>query len=98
MSQFKTPFTEKLGIDYPIICGPMYPCSNPELIAAVSKSGGIGVIQPISMIYVYKQDLREGIRWIRKQTDNPIGMNVLIEKSSKIYEDRMKQWVDIAVE
>ncbi len=98
MSKFNTPFTEQIGIEYPIICGPMYPCSNAELVAAVSKSGGIGIIQPISMIYVFKQDFRDGIRWIKSQTDKPIGMNVLIEKSSKVYEERMKKWVDIAVE
>ena len=38
-----TPFTRQLGIDYPIICGAMYPCSNPELTAAVSEAGGIGI-------------------------------------------------------
>ena len=31
-------------------------------------------------------------------TAKPIGMNVIVEKSSKVYEDRMKQWVDIAIE
>ena len=25
-------FCEKLGIRYPVICGAMYPCSNPELV------------------------------------------------------------------
>ncbi len=67
-------------------------------MAAVSKAGALGVVQPLSMIFVYKDDFREGLRWIRSQTDNPIGMNVLIEKSSKTYEERMRQWVDIALE
>jgi nitronate monooxygenase len=93
-----TPFTRQLGIDYPIICGPMYPCSNKELVAAVSAAGGIGVVQPLSMMYVYGDDFREGLRWIRQQTDRPIGMNVLIEKSSKTYEERMRNWVQIALE
>ena len=30
------PLTELLGIEVPLNCGPMYPCSKPELIAAVS--------------------------------------------------------------
>ena len=55
-------------------------------------------MQPISIIYVFKKDLRESIRWIRSQTDAPIGFNALVEKSSKIYEDRMKKWIDIALE
>ena len=36
----ETEFTRKLGIRVPLICGAMYPCSNPELVAAVSEAGG----------------------------------------------------------
>jgi len=93
-----TPFTEHVGADVPLICGAMYPCSNPELVATVSEAGGIGVIQPISMSYVHGHELREGIRTIRRMTDKPVGFNALIEKSSKIYEKRMRQWVQIALE
>ena len=38
----RTPFTEHVGIEIPLICGAMYPCSNHELIAASSAAGGIG--------------------------------------------------------
>jgi nitronate monooxygenase len=93
-----TPLTRQLGIEVPLICGAMYPCSNPELVAAVSAAGGIGVVQPLSMIFVYGHDFREGVRLIRRLTDKPIGMNVLIERSSKLYLDRMSRWVDIALE
>ena len=89
--------TEQLGIEVPLICGAMYPCSNPELVAAVSAAGGIGVVQPLSMIYVYGHDLREGFRLIRRLTDKPVGMNVLIERSSQFYLDRMKGWLDVAL-
>lgn len=82
----------------PLICGPMYPCSNPELVAAVSEAGGIGVVQPISLTYVYGYDFREGLRFIRTLTEKPIGFNALIEASSKVYLDRMHRWVDIALE
>lgn len=98
MPQLKTSFTRDANIEIPIICGAMYPCSNPELIAAVSDAGGIGIIQPISMTFVYKHDLREGIQFIRQLTDKPIGFNAIVEKSSKIYEERMKSWIDIALE
>ena len=94
----ETPFTRQVGIKTPIICGAMYPCSNPELIAAVSDAGGIGIVQPISLTYVYRRDFREGLKLIRKLTPNPVGMNALIEKSSKTYQERMKRWIDIALE
>lgn len=94
----ETAFTRHVGIDVPLICGAMYPCSNPELIAAVSDAGGIGIIQPISMTYVHGHDLRAGIRKIRRITDKPVGFNALIEASSSVYLDRMRKWIDIALE
>jgi nitronate monooxygenase len=76
----------------------MYPCSNPELVAAVSEAGGIGVLQPISLTYVHGHDFREGIRFIRRLTSKPVGMNALIEQSSKTYHERMMRWIDVALE
>jgi nitronate monooxygenase len=76
----------------------MFPCSNPELVAAVSEGGGIGIVQPLSMEYVHGRLLRDGLRLIRRLTSKPIGMNVLIEQSSKIYLERMSRYVDIALE
>jgi len=93
-----TPLTRALGIDVPLICGAMYPCSNSVLIAAVSDAGGIGVVQPISLTFVEGFEFREGLRRIRELTDRPIGMNVLTEKGSKRYLERMRRWLDIAVE
>ena len=92
-------FTRTAGIDIPLICGAMYPCSNPELVAAVSEAGGIGIVQPVSLTFVHRHDFREGLRLIRRLADGkPIGMNALIETSSKTYHNRMIQWVDIALE
>ncbi|MFW6206067.1 MAG: NAD(P)H-dependent flavin oxidoreductase [Gemmatimonadota bacterium] len=94
----KTSLTEAANIDYPIICGAMYPCSNPELVAAASEAGGIGIVQPVSLTYVHGWDFRDGLRRIRALTSKPVGMNALIEASSRAYEKRMRRWVDIALE
>ena len=91
-------FLDDTGVSLPIIGGPMYPCSNPELVAAVSQAGGIGIIQPISLTYVYGYDFREGLKYIKSLTDKPLGMNVLIEKSSLKYKERMQEWIDIALD
>jgi nitronate monooxygenase len=93
-----TPLTRAAGIEVPLVCGAMYPCSNPELVAAVSEAGGIGVVQPISLTYVHGHDFREGLRLIRRLTSKPIGMNALIEQSSKAYRERMERWIDVALE
>ena len=89
---------ETLGIDVPLICGAMYPCSNPELVAAVSEAGGIGIVQPLSLSYVHGYEFREGLRYIRSLTAKPIGVNLIIERSSKMYLERVHQWLDIALE
>jgi nitronate monooxygenase len=99
MSQrIETPFTRHAGVDVPLVCGAMYPCSNPELVAAVSAAGGLGIVQPISMSYVHGHELRAGLRLIRSLTDRPIGFNAIVEKSSRVYEERMRRWVDVALE
>lgn len=94
----KTPFTRHANIEVPIICGPMYPCSNPELVAAVSEAGGLGVVQPITLTFVNGYELRAGLRYIRQLTHKPIAMNALIEKSSRKYHQRMVAWIETALE
>jgi NAD(P)H-dependent flavin oxidoreductase YrpB (nitropropane dioxygenase family) len=42
----RTRLCRALGIDHPIISAPMGPdLSGPELVAAVSNAGGLGVLQ-----------------------------------------------------
>ena len=98
MSLLDTTLTASLGIDYPIIGGAMYPCSNPELVAAVSEAGGIGILQPLTLIHVHELDFRDGVRRIKSLTDRPIGMNVITEKSAAKYLERMGEWLDIALD
>ncbi len=94
----QTPFSRQVGIEVPLICGAMYPCSNPELVAAVSEAGAIGIVQPISLTYVHGHEFREGLRYIRRLTAKPVGFNALIEQSSNVYRERMERWIDISLE
>lgn len=91
-------FLKHTGSELPIICGAMYPCSNPELVAAVSESGGIGIIQPLSLVFVHKHEFRAGLKYIQSLTSKPVGLNIITEKSSKMYLDRMEKYLDIALE
>ena len=59
-------FIKHSKVQFPIICGAMYPCSNPELVAAASEGGGIAILQPVSLTFVHGYDLREGIKSICK--------------------------------
>ena len=77
----------------------MYPCSNWELVAAVSKAGGLGVVQPLTLQFVHGMDLADALRKIMGASGGrPIAMNVIVEKSSSRYEARAKEWVRIGLE
>ena len=94
---WNTALTDHAQIEVPLICGAMYPCSNPELVAAVSEAGGIGIIQPLSLVYVHGFEFEAGLRRIRELTERPVGLNVICEKSAKVYRDRMERYVDQAL-
>ena len=98
MTLLRTPVTEQLGIEVPILCGAMYPCSNPELVAAASEAGAIGILQPLSLVYVHGHEFRAGLKLIRGLTSKPVGMNVIVEQSSKVYLERMQLYMDTALE
>ena len=91
-------FLDHARIRVPLLCGAMYPCSNAELVAAVSEAGGMGIIQPISLVFAHGHEFRAGLRHIKALTHQPVGLNVIVEKSSKTYEKRMREWVDVAIE
>ena len=92
-------FLKDTGAAVPIVCGPMYPGSNPELIAAVSEAGGFGVVQPVALTALYKHDFREGLQLIKKLTKKPFGVNFTIfGGANKKYHEQMKEWMEIAIE
>lgn len=93
-----TALTRDAGVALPVICGPMYPCSNPELVAAVSRHGGLGVIQPVSLTFVHGREFRAGVREILDSAGAPVGMNALIEGSNRAYRKRMEGWIETALE
>lgn len=68
----KTRITEMLGIQYPIFLSGMSWISTPEMVAAVSNAGGMGILAtgPLD-----KDAVREAVKKIRKLTDKPFGAN-----------------------
>lgn len=67
------PINQLFNIKYPIIQGGMIWCSGWELAAAVSNSGGLGLIGSGSM---YPDILREQIKKCKQATNKPFGVNV----------------------
>ncbi|MDO9515144.1 MAG: nitronate monooxygenase [Syntrophales bacterium] len=71
----KTRVTELFGIKYPIMLAGMSWISIPEMVAAVSNAGGLGILAtgPLSA-----QETRESIRKVRDLTDKPFGANATL--------------------
>ena len=71
----KTSITELLGIEHPILLPGMSWISTPELVAAVSNAGGLGILAtgPLN-----KEQTREAIRKVRTLTDNPFGIGATL--------------------
>jgi nitronate monooxygenase len=73
----KTVLCRQLGIEHPIICAPMGPdMTGPEIVAAVSNAGGLGILQ--AQLCAPPQ-FRDEIRRVRELTDRPFGVNLLLQ-------------------
>jgi len=67
-----------LEIEYPIVLAGMGGASTPELAAAVSNAGGLGVLGAAAC---QPEELREWIRRTRSLTDKPFGVDTLLPAS-----------------
>jgi len=72
---FRTSLCDLIGIEYPIIQAGMSGVAGPELVAEVSNAGGLGVL---TGALTPPAELREKIRRIRKLTERPFGVNLLL--------------------
>ena len=75
-SILKTPLCDYLRIQYPIIQAGMGNVAGPELVAAVSNAGGLGIL---IATMVSPDVLKESIKKIRELTDKPFGVNLLLQ-------------------
>jgi nitronate monooxygenase len=72
----RTPLCRMLGIEHPIIAAPMGPdLTGPDLVAAVSNAGGLGILQAQ---FCPGPLFREEIRHVRALTDKPFGVNLIL--------------------
>ncbi|WP_454194286.1 NAD(P)H-dependent flavin oxidoreductase [Nocardia sp. Marseille-Q1738] len=72
----RTRFTEKFGVEHPIVQGGMMWVGRAELVAAVANAGGLGFITALTQ--PTPDDLRREIARTRELTDRPFGVNVTI--------------------
>lgn len=70
---FRTALCDVLGIEYPILQSGMGGIAGPDLVAEVSRAGGLGILAGLS---VPAAELRARIRRVRELTDRPFGVNL----------------------
>ncbi|TDL20298.1 inosine monophosphate dehydrogenase [Rickenella mellea] len=72
----ETPLTKLLNIRVPVVQGGMQWVGVPELAAAVSNAGGLGILTALTQ--PTPDALRVAIRETRKLTDKPFGVNITL--------------------
>lgn len=75
ISKFRTQLCDLLKIEYPILQAGMSGVAGPELVAEVSKAGGLGIL---TGTLLPPDELRNRIRKVRELTDRPFGLNFLL--------------------
>ncbi len=72
--RIRTRITDMLHIEHPIVQGGMMWVAQPELVAAVSNAGGLGVMTALT--FGDAKGLAKAIARTRQLTDKPFGVNV----------------------
>ncbi len=76
----RTPVCELFGITHPVVLGGMRLGTNPDLVAAVSNAGGLGIQgcggRP-------PEEITELAAAIRTRTDRPFGLNLLLFRAGE---------------
>lgn len=92
MARFKTQLTEMLGISVPVVQAPIGSLTTPELVAAVSNAGALGML---SGTFASIEGLERSISRTRELTDRPFGVNFVLHFESR---ERVALCIDAGVE
>lgn len=75
MVSFDNRLRRHLGVSRPLVQAPMAGVTTPELVAAVSRGGGLG---SLGAGYMRPDAIRSAIREIRRRTDRPFAVNLFV--------------------
>lgn len=99
--------TEVLGIEKPIVQGPMFWLTSGKFVGAISKAGALGVlgfnagqIESAKTVEDSIENMRKEIEIARSITSNPIGMNVSpsSDEMGSFSEPMLKLMVETGIE
>ena len=73
MSHLKTPLTELIGIEHPVVQTGMGWVAGARLVAATSNAGGLGILASATMTL---EELATAVTKVKAATDKPFGINM----------------------
>ena len=91
----ETSFTKMMGCRLPIIGAPMFLVSNVEMVVAISEAGGVGSFPALNYRPIEKY--REALTEIRRRTQKPIGVNIIVNKSNLRQSEDLRAALDAGV-
>jgi nitronate monooxygenase len=93
MSQWPdTRILDLLGIELPIIQGPLAGATTSAMVIAVSNAGGLGSM-PAAMLSI--EQLREELKTIRQHTQRPFSVNFFCHQPPAPDEQRARDWKNL---
>jgi nitronate monooxygenase len=88
---FDTAFCRLVGIPFPIVQAPIGGLATPELAAAVSEAGGLGML---ALTWSEPGEIASALARMRDLTDRPFGVNLILQWPQ---EARLRQCLDAGV-
>jgi nitronate monooxygenase len=85
-----------LGIDYPIIVAPMFLISNAAMIKAAMDNGITAAFPALN--YRTDEELRSAIHELKKHSNKPFGVNLIVNKSNLLYKSQLKTLAELKVD
>ena len=73
MSKLRTPLTELIGIEHPVVQTGMGWVAGARLVAATSNAGGLGILASATMTL---DELATAVTKVKAATDKPFGINI----------------------
>ena len=71
--RLRTPLTELVGIEHPVVQTGMGWVAGARLVAATSNAGGLGILASATMTL---EELQTAVTKVKAATDKPFGINI----------------------
>ena len=81
MSRLRTPLTELVGIEHPVVQTGMGWVAGARLVAATSNAGGLGILASATMTL---DELQTAVTKVKAATDKPFGINIRADAGDAI--------------